>query len=216
MKIIPVIHHKTELLSIKNAEICAKNKSYGIFVISMDGDNFGLAALSRRIKLEFPELKVGINLLGCSALDSVYEGLNYSLDMTWSDFPIVTGSYITPEAKLIEEEIKTTRHLFFNSVDFKYQKAEPNIHQAVLNSQLLGFVPTTSGQATGKAADLSKIKSMKDSLKEYPLAIASGLTPDNVNEYSPYIEYGLVATGISEDFYTFNELKLLEIIQKSL
>ena len=47
-----------------------------------------------------------------AALDSVYEGLNYSLDMTWSDCPIVTGSYITPEAKLIEEEIKTTRHLF--------------------------------------------------------------------------------------------------------
>lgn len=216
MKIIPVIHHKNELLSMRNAEVCAKNKAHGVFVISMDGDNFGLSALAKRIKLSFPELKVGINLLGYSALDSIYEGLNYSLDMTWSDCPVVTGSVITSEAKLIEEEIKNTQHLFFNSVAFKYQAIERNIPQAVVNSQLLKFIPTTSGEATGKAADLTKIKSMKESLKDYPLAIASGLTPDNVHEYTPYIEFGLVATGISEDFYTFDELKLQEIIKKSL
>lgn len=215
MKIIPVIHHKNELLSMQNAEMCAKNKAYGIYIISMDGDNEGLSALARRIKLSFPELMVGINLLGYSAIDSVYESLNYSLDMTWSDCPVVTGQVITNEAQLIKEEIKYTKHFFFNSVAFKYQKVEKNIPQAVLNSQLLNFIPTTSGEATGHAADLSKIQSMKQSLGHYPLAIASGLTPENVKQYTPYIEYGLVATGISEDFYTFNELKLKTIINNS-
>lgn len=215
MKIIPVIHHKNEVLSMNNAEMCAKNKAYGVYLISMDGDNSGLSALARRIKLSFPELMVGINLLGYSAIDSIYEGLNYSLDMTWSDCPVVTGNSITEEAQRIKEEIKYTKHLFFNSVAFKYQKVEKNIPQAVLNSQILNFIPTTSGEATGHAADLSKIKTMKQSLGNYPLAIASGLTPENVHEYTPYIEYGLVATGISEDFYTFDQLKLQTIIANS-
>lgn len=216
MKIIPVIHHTNEFLSMKKAEICAKNKAYGVFIISMISDNIGLSGLAKKIKIAFPDLKVGINLLGYSALDSIYESLNYSLDMTWSDCPIVTGSFITPEAKAIEEEIQNTNHLFFNSVAFKYQSIERNVQQAVLNSKLLQFIPTTSGEATGKAANLTKIKSMKDSLKDYPLAIASGLTPDNIQQYTPYIEFGLVATGISDDFNNFNELKLQEIIKKSI
>lgn len=215
MKIIPVIHHKDEALSIKNAQICAKNKVYGIFLISMDGDNVGLSALAKRIKNIFPDLKVGVNHLGYSAIDSIYENLNYSLDMTWSDNPIVTGDNIAFEAQKIATEINDTNHMFFNSVAFKYQKAEKNIEQAVINSKSLNFIPTTSGQATGKAADLGKLSIMKQALKDYPLAIASGLTPENVQDYVNFIEYGLVATGISEDFYTFDEAKLKEIIQNT-
>lgn len=215
MKIVPVIHHKNETLTMQNAELCAKEKAYGIFLISMEGDNIGLSALARRVKNAFPELQVGINLLGYSALDSVYEGLNYSLDMTWSDEPIVTGSVVSHEARQISHELAKSNHLFFNSVAFKYQRVEKNIPQAVLNSQSLNFIPTTSGEATGKAADLSKLILMKEHLKDYPLGIASGLTPDNVHEYAPFIEYGLVATGISKDFHTFDSLKLKKIIENS-
>lgn len=215
MKIIPVIHHKDEALSFKNAQVCAENKVYGIFLISMDGDNLGLSALAKRIKNTFPDLNVGVNHLGYSAIDSIYENLNYSLDMTWSDNPIVTGESIAVEAEKIANEIHNTSHMFFNSVAFKYQKAEKNISQAVLNSKSLQFIPTTSGLGTGKAADLGKLKVMKDALNSYPLGIASGLTPDNVKEYVPFIEYGLVATGISEDFYTFDSIKLKKIIENS-
>lgn len=215
MKIVPVIHHVDEKLSMYNAEMCAKNNAYGLFVISMEGDNLGLAALAKRIKNSFPQLKVGINLLGYTAIESIYEGLNYSLDMTWSDSPVVTGSSISNEAKLIQKELNATEHLFFNSVAFKYQRVEKDVAQAVLNSQSLGFIPITSGEATGKAADLSKLKTMKEALKDYPLGIASGLTPDNVFEYIPFIEYGLVATGISKDFHTFDEFKLKDIIKNT-
>ena len=136
--------------------------------------------------------------------------------MTWSDNPIVTGNLIFNEAYIIEEELKSVpEHLFFNSVAFKYQKKELNIPQAVLNSKNLNFIPTTSGDATGVAADLSKIKVMKETLKDYPLAIASGLTPENIHEYLSLIEFGLVATGISKDFHNFDEEKLNFIINNS-
>lgn len=215
MKIIPVIHHKDEQLSFYNAEMCAKENVYGLFLISMEGDNYGLSALAKKIKNNFPHLKIGVNHLGYSALESLYENLNYSLDLTWSDSPIVTGTVISEEAKSIAHELESSEHLFFNSVAFKYQRIEKNIPQAVLNSQSLKFIPTTSGEATGKAADLNKLILMKKHLKDYPLGIASGLTPENVHEYTPFIEYGLVATGISENFHTFDSLKLKKIIFNS-
>lgn len=215
MKIIPVIHHINEEITVKNIELCVKHGVYGVFLISMEGVNEGLSALAKRIKNNYPDLKVGVNHLGYNAKDSIYEGLNYSLDFIWSDNPIVTGQFITNEAELIAEEIKDTELKFFNSVAFKYQKVEKNLEQVVINSKSLGFIPTTSGEATGKSADLSKIITMKNAIPDYHLAIASGLTPENVHEYTPFIEYGLVATGISEDFHTFDSLKLKKIIENS-
>lgn len=215
MKIIPVIHFKDEDLAFSNAELCAQYNTYGIFLISMDGDNEGLCALARKIKNLYPKLKVGVNLLGNTALNGIFDSMNYGLDMTWSDSPVVTSHEIKPEAYLIANEIKNTEHMFFNSVAFKYQKEETNLSKAVLNSKLMNFIPTTSGEATGKAAELSKLHTMKEALKDYPLAIASGLTPSNVVEYIPYIEYGLVATGISEDFYTFDRLKMGSITRST-
>lgn len=214
MKIIPVIHHETEDLTIKNSKLCFKNNVYGIFIISMDGKNNGLSALARRIKNEFPTLKVGVNHLGYQALESIYEGLNYSLDMIWSDEPIVTGSFINEEAIKIEQEIKNSSLMFFNSVAFKYQKEEFFIEEAVKNSKKLGFIPTTSGKATGLAADIEKIYKMKNALGNYPLAIASGLTPENIQEYTEVIDYGLASTGISKSFYEFDEIKLKELLEK--
>jgi predicted TIM-barrel enzyme len=214
MNIIPVIHHINEELTIKNAQLCFENNVYGLFIISMEEDNHGLSALAKKIKNEFPILKMGVNHLGYQAIESVYECLNYSLDMIWSDEPIVTSYEIKEEAYKIQEELKNSSLKFFNSVAFKYQAEEKNIEKAVYNSKKLGFIPTTSGQATGVAAEVEKIQKMKKELGDYPLAIASGLTPENIDTYNKMIEYGLVATGISKSFYEFDEKKLKAILKK--
>lgn len=215
MKIIPVIHHINEELTIKNAQLCFENNVYGLFIISMEGNNDGLSALAKKIKNKFSILKIGVNHLGYSSIESVYEGLNYSLDMIWSDEPIVTSYEIKEEAYKIEKELKNSSLKFFNSVAFKYQAEEKNIEKAVSNSKNLGFIPTTSGQATGVAAEVEKIQKMKKELGNYSLAIASGLTPENIHTYNKMIEYGLVATGISKSFYEFDEKKLKDILKKS-
>lgn len=213
MKIIPVIHHINEQITMKNIELCIKHNVYGVFLISMEGINDGLSALAKRIKNNNPQLKIGVNHLGYDARESIYEGLNYSLDFVWSDNPIVTGQFISNEAEFIADEIKSSNLQFFNSVAFKYQKVEKNLEQVVINSKSLGFIPTTSGEATGKAADLNKLMTMKNAIPDYPLAIASGLTPDNVNDYIPFIEYGLVATGISKTFHELDDNKMKQIME---
>lgn len=42
---------------------------------------------------------------------------------------------------------------------------------------------------------------MKHAIDERPLAVASGITPDNIVEFRDHIDYALVATGIGTDFY---------------
>lgn len=212
MNIIPVIHHIDEKTTFENVKICSNNNVYGIFLIQMDGKNETLTNLAKKIKLEFESLKVGVNHLGYYAKESVLECINYGLDMCWSDNSIVSSEHISNEALEIQKEIKNMDFKFFNSVAFKYQKKEPNPPLAAIKSKSLGFIPTTSGVATGVFADLNKIKAIKNDLKEYPLALASGLNVDNVKDFQPYINFGLVSTGISEDFHHFSNKKLKELM----
>jgi len=190
MKIIPVIHHINEKTTMLNAEICNKSNVYGVFVISMDGVNEDLANLARKIKLNFLNLMVGVNHLGYTAKERFFECLNYSLDMCWSDNNIVNSDTVQKEAFDIQEELRNIEFKFFNSVAFKYQKVDLNPALAALNSKQMGFIPTTSGVATGVAADLTKISLMKNALKDYPLAIASGLTVENILDFNPFINFG--------------------------
>jgi predicted TIM-barrel enzyme len=65
-------------------------------------------------------------------------------------------------------------------------------------------VVTTSGEATGRAAEPAKLQAMHEEAGETPLGIASGITPDNVRAYTPYVTWFLVASGISVDFHNLS------------
>ncbi len=215
MKIIPVIHHIDDTTTLEQAELVSKTSSYGIFLISMTGDNQNLPMLGKVIKAKHPNLKVGLNLLGQSAIKSLDYSLSFDLDMTWSDNPIVTSQSISEEAKEISSIIKNNSHLFFNSVAFKYQSEESDPKKAASNSELLGFIPTTSGSATGKAAEVLKIQEMANALKNKCLGLASGITPQNVQAYSLFVEYGLVSTGVSKNFHEFDHYKLEQLLNNA-
>ena len=210
MHIIPVIHHIDSKTTLEQAKLISEHNCYGLFLISMTGDNEHLPMLAKVIKSRYPHLKLGTNLLGNTALETVKINLDFELDMSWSDEPIIHGNKISPEANEISNLVKN-KHLFFNSVAFKYQKEDPNPKQATLNSYNLGFIPTTSGQATGKAANLDKISKMAEAIQVKKMGLASGLTPNNIKDYLPYIEYGLVSTGISKNFHEI-EPKLLALM----
>ena len=74
-------------------------------------------------------------------------------------------------------------------------------------------VVTTSGPGTGQVAHVEKIRIMKESLGDFPLAIASGINPDNILEYLSYSDCFLVATGISR---SFEELDLSLVTELSM
>src|SRR5262245_19066696 len=75
-------------------------------------------------------------------------------------------------------------------------------------------VVTTSGPGTGHAADTNKIWRMKLALGDTPLAIASGITPENVGNYLPHADSFLVATGISHSFTELDPSRVRALIER--
>jgi predicted TIM-barrel enzyme len=74
-------------------------------------------------------------------------------------------------------------------------------------------VVTTSGPGTGLPANVEKISRMKQALGDFPLAIASGITSENIHKYLPYATCFLVATGISKDFHSIDPERLRVLIE---
>ena len=75
-------------------------------------------------------------------------------------------------------------------------------------------VVTTSGIATGEEADLTKIKDFRAGIGERPLALASGITPDNARDYKD-VDAFMVATGINVpgNFYEIDPERLGKLMR---
>jgi predicted TIM-barrel enzyme len=74
-------------------------------------------------------------------------------------------------------------------------------------------VVTTSGPGTGEAASVEKIRTMKNALGDFPLAIASGLTPENVGDFRDLADCFLVASGISSSWTDFDPVRIKDFVQ---
>jgi predicted TIM-barrel enzyme len=59
---------------------------------------------------------------------------------------------------------------------------------------------------------VEKIARMKEAIGTHPLAIASGITPENVEQYLPIANCFLVATGISSDFTTLDPSRVRDLV----
>ena len=74
-------------------------------------------------------------------------------------------------------------------------------------------VVTTSGIATGQSADLGKLAQVRAALADRPIALASGITPDNAGDYA-MVDCFMVATGINfeGDFYNIDPARLARLV----
>ena len=103
--------------------------------------------------------------------------------------------------------------LYFGGVAFKYQREVKELEQAGRIAARYIDVVTTSGPGTGKSAPRAKIAALKHGLGESPLAIASGITPENVTDYLDLATCFLVATGISSSFTELDPARVKALIK---
>ena len=204
-----VIHHLDDATSLANAALAASCAFDGVFVIHMKGQDTVIDAPAVAIKRAFPELLVGTNRLATHPGAALRRDVELGLDATWCDNPGVYSHSVEPLALSIADELKSIRenrpeHLYFGSVAFKTQGEDPDPPAAGVAAAGLGWIATTSGVATGSAPDASKLRDMKAALGDRPLAVASGVSPDNIAELGPHLDWILVATGISRDFHHFD------------
>ena len=75
-------------------------------------------------------------------------------------------------------------------------------------------VITTSGPGTGQAAEPAKIAAIRAGAGDHPMALASGVTPENVDDYLPWVDAYLVATGISRDFEHLDPARTRALVER--
>lgn len=212
-QVFPVIHVRSDAQALAhtlgNAAMAFEAGADGVFLISMDGHDDLLVDLGREVKRLHKDKLVGLNFLTLGAHQAIAVSAGAGMDMTWSDNAHVHTSQPLDSAVEIADMLsKLNGHQFFGGVAFKYQRHEPMPEIAAIRAADMGFIPTTSGPGTGEAADPNKIISMSKALQGRALAIASGITPDNVMTFAPYLSHILVATGVSKNEHDF-DFKLL-------
>jgi predicted TIM-barrel enzyme len=211
-QVYPVIHYDNDELTIEQAILAKSLGADGVFLISHKGSNERLAPLAKEIKDRFPGFNVGLNLLGASIMDTAKLAEKYNLDMIWGDFCGVSSKGLDKEGILLSMWAKDHPIDVFASVAFKYQRVESNPALAAKEAMNAGFIPTTSGSGTGSAPTGAKVGSMSEATNGL-LAIASGMTCDNIRSFAPYLSHILVAAGISMDENRFDIDKLGNFIK---
>lgn len=210
--IYPVIHHLNAVTTLEQADIAFDAQADGVFLISHYRDDDALVPLAHQIKAKYPDKKVGLNFLSKgpqAALDAVDIA---GLDMMWGDYCGVTSG--EPEMLAHDLDVRNQEigvKDIFASVAFKYQAEDTDPPLAARHAKIFGFIPTTSGAGTGEAPTVDKIKAMSAAV-DGNLAVASGMTVENIGDYAPYLRYILVATGVSLDDHHFDFERLYRFI----
>ncbi len=206
---LAVVHVEGGTQALRNARIARDEGADGVFLINHEIAYPQLLECYQRVRRELPGFWIGLNCLdlGPAALEFV----PHSTEGLWIDNAmIVEGA--EEQVKAAEfEQLRTEigwEGIYFGGVAFKYQKPVKNVAEVALLAKPYVDVVTTSGPGTGEAADIGKIRLMKAALGDHPLAIASGITPENVGEYKPYIDCFLVATGVSDSHTELNRAKV--------
>lgn len=198
---------------LNNIDTCLDCGIKKVFIINHAVSLSELTSCFYTAKQYAPNLWIGINMLGVGAHYAVtaqfgrpsrLNQMEHVLDGLWCD------QTITPQVALIRK----FKGMLFGGVAFKYQPQPVDLKVACEEAKTLTNVATTSGVGTGKSAHPHKIKLMRSYLGDHPLAIASGISSDNINDYLGIANYLLVASSITDDNEMIVKSKLQDLISK--
>lgn len=222
--VTPVIHVTDLRQTLTNIAHVARLGAQGVFLINHDFPVEPFLPILRAARAECPNLWMGVNFLaqpGRVAFPILgrlaAEGCQ--IDAYWADDACMDERQPTQtEAEAIAaiRAASGWQGMYFGGVCFKKQRpVDPalNEYSARLALPFMDVV-TTSGIATGEATDLTKIDDFRRGLGAAPLAIASGVTPDNAAQYVADVDCFLVATGINRpgDFYNIDPARLAALL----
>ena len=222
--VLPVIHVLDTKQTDENIRVLIGEGAAGVFLINHDFGVDGFTPILRETRAAWPRLWMGCNFLAVTGRDA-FPVLG---DLAREGCPV--DAYWADDARIDEngkdaseaEEIARVRAgsgwdgLYFGGTAFKKQRpVDPgDYYPAAVEATRYMDVVTTSGIATGEAADLNKIEDFRAGAGSTPLAIASGITPENAREYAD-VDAFLVATGINKDgdFYNIDATRLAALMK---
>lgn len=211
---LAVVHVEGDAQAFRNARLAAQEGADGIFLINHSISPSTLVGVYQAVRERLPGLWVGLNCLSLGRL--AVEFIPKNTAGLWVDNAgINEEGALTTGAEAFSALRKKCgwRGIYFGGVAFKYQGSVTDVAKVARLAVPFVDVITTSGTGTGVAANLTKIRVMKEAVGNHPLAIASGITPENVGEYMPYADCFLVATGISDSHAELNPARVHKLAQ---
>ena len=214
--VLPVIHVASVEQALRNAQIGHASGADGVFLINHAISWSKLLEIQDETVARFPDWWVGVNCLDLHP-EEAFARLTSKVSGLWVDNARIRE---IPQVQLDAERILVAQRqsawagLYFGGVAFKYQEHVNDLVGACNIARQFMDVVTTSGPGTGHAASPEKIRVMKQALGTFPLAIASGITPQNVTDYLEVADCFLVATGISRSFEEFDPVRLERLVSR--
>jgi len=226
--VLPVIHVQDIEQTTRNVTAAVSEGAQGVFLINHDFAVEVFVPIVRETRTRFPALWLGVNFLGVTGSNAfpvlgTLQQEGCVVDAYWADDARIDEAAGADQQVEADEIIEVKKQsgwngLYFGGTAFKKQR-EVSVADypvaASLASERMDVV-TTSGVATGEQAALSKISVFREAVGDRPLALASGVTPENIGDYAHDVDAILVATGINltQDFYNIDRLKLRRLIHQ--
>jgi len=227
LEVFPVIHINEVSQVLAQAEHCYESGADGIYLIDHNSrsDPTFLVQTYNEVDDHYPGRFIGLNFLqltsGYSAFSFIYNALQKGRiqrqpDSIWEDdarprrYELMNLREDHPELALIR---------YLGGVAFKYTSTYTD-HPGLATTEAKRLAPvvdvvTTSGKGTGHPPSPEKIKVMKNAIGSKKLAVASGISADNIASYSGLFDQLLVSTSIEVVPYSgiFEPDKLKQLIE---
>jgi hypothetical protein len=208
LAVIHPAHGKAGALAA--VKVASDHGADGVFLIDQGMSEREVLALVADVRGTHPELWIGLNLLGRTPSDALATALAAcgTIGGIWSDNAGVDEREDTqPVASAFVAARGSWKGLYFGGVAFKYQRevAAADLPRATELASHYMDVICTSGAGTGHAADPAKARTMRSGVSR-DVALASGITADNVAAYLPHVDAYLVGTGIERELGVLDPL----------
>jgi len=211
-----VVHSMGTGQVLRNVGIAQNEGADGVFLINHESPARTLYRWYEEARSKYPDFWVGLNCLDLDP-ETAIRLAPHDVGGIWVDNAGVNENekdggrgYARRLAEL--RRVRRFSGIYFGGVAFKYQ---PSVNDSACMAELAApyvDVVTTSGIGTGKAPGLEKIRAMKEAIDDHPLAIASGITPENVVQYLEYTDCFLVATGVSDSHTELNPARVRQLV----
>ena len=221
--LLPVVHPIGREEAFASIRIAHGLGVKGVFLIDQGMSERAVIQLARDVRERYPALWIGINLLSRFPADALKTVLDERcpVDGLWADYAgieegrVIGSTHPVAEAFGFVRRAADWKGLYFGGVAFKYQRqvAAEDLDAAAEMSLPYVDVLCTSGPGTGYAADVEKVRALRAGLGDHAMALASGITPENVGDYLPYVQAFLVGTGIEERLGVFDPHKIEALLR---
>ena len=204
---LPVIHPGSKKTALDSIWTAVESRADGIFLINQGMSATQVLEFIPEVHRLYEHLWIGVNLLGSRPEKVIGLVADLPVGGIWSDD---AGIDERLDAQPAGERFRAARErygwkgLYFGGVAFKYQReiADALLPDAARKAAPWMDVITSSGPGTGYAATVEKARALRSGAETHPLALASGVSPENVDGFLPYVDAYLVASEIETAKYS--------------